>query len=228
MPAPFPARIKDNIKGQALEAEIIHLCKVLQPSKAFSPIGILASNVSYVAGRDPELLKRITTASENDELEWGYWARRLGRGKDLVNGSQSEAPYLMSDLKSSFVISPLLKRIADHGGDISYTDRDRLAMESTVGNLLRDGGYTDPPEQLVSAVTMISYIKGLHTPESWEQEDGGYTNFADISTEAGYIGGRLEEVESMLPELRSRKAYDQGTIEKLRDSPSQVMRSGEL
>lgn len=229
LPAPWPSLAMPDLKGNPLRAEITRLCHVLQPSELLTPSSLLTSNVAYIAKRDPELLERITVASESDSEERDYWEHRLGRGPNLTNKSRNEQRYTISGLKNAFVIHSVLQRIADSGGDITPSGKDRMGMDAMVnGIILTDGEITDPPEQLVEAVTLIAYIKGLHTPDSWDHEDGGYMTFAGISSDAGYIGGRLDEVEAMLPELRARKAFDRATIEALRDSPSQVMRDGEL
>jgi hypothetical protein len=184
--------------------------------------------VAFIAERDPELLKRITEAAEADAEECTYWENRLGGRIAILNQSREDKQFAISVLRNTFAVKSVLNRLAASGGDIKPTGRDRLSMDSTVNGVMRDGDLIDPPEQLVEAVTLIAYIKGLHTPESWEQEDGGFITYADISEEAGYIGGHLDEVEAILPELRARKAYDRATIEALRNSPSQVMRDGEL
>lgn len=227
IPAPWPSTAMPDLKGNPLETEIAHLCTVLQPSKAMSPSS-LVSNVSYIAQHDVDLLNRITAAAETSRDECSYWEFRLARGQVLVKKSREDKQYAISNLRNTFAVKSALDRIAASGGDIMPNGTDRMGMDSSVNGILRDGELIDPPEQFVEAVTMIAYIKGTHTPDSWDEEDGGYLGYSDISDDAGYIGGRLDEIALMLPELRARKAYDRATIEALRDSPAQVLRSGEL
>lgn len=210
------------------EIEAMELCGLLQPTTHYDGNSRLGINANFIARRDPELLQKITHAVRGNAAESEYWEHKLGRSNIIQNGYTDEVEYNLSECHIATAINPLLHIIANIDPRIRMHSAEPHQYRITVSTLMKEGGITNPPEALAQAVTLISYIKGRHTDEAWIAESGGHVSYRKIAADAKYIAAHLDQVIGLLPELRSRKAHDRGTIEMLLNADVQVLRDGEL
>lgn len=224
LPAPVAKTPKRSIP---IQNEIGELCNVLQPGVIHLNT-LLNDNIGFIADRDPEMLGRIKAAVESSPSHMGYWEHKLGRGNVMSNGSQANHERNLDECRVSLAVNPVLDDIARNGGDASMSGKDPHAFRQIVGRILDDGDISNPPEELVKAVTLIAYIRGLHTDGSWGDPDAGLVTYKSIEKDAAYIVDHMDQVEDMLPQLREREAYDRDTIEMLMNAPSASLREGML
>lgn len=209
------------------EPQIMELCGLLQPTAHYDSHSLLATNLKSIADKDPELLQRITSAARASAAEGDYWESTL-RMTDMTRGTPEDRERKIDRFRISLDINPLLNRISNSGGDVSMNGKASHQFRRVIGTLMIESNISDPPAELTQAVTMITYIKSLHTDASWSEPDGGYTTYKMIEKDAAYIADHLDQVEGLLPELRIRKSYDRATIEMLMNSETQALREGEL
>jgi hypothetical protein len=224
LPAPLGAEPKRNRLNQN---EVDELCTILQPG-IIHPSTLLKNNIEFIADRDPEMLGRIKTAAQTNTLHMDYWEFKLGKGNVMSHGKQGNHERNLDECRISLAINPVLDDIAHNGGDVSLSGKYPHQFRQIVGGIMDDGDISSPPEDLVKAVLLIAYIRGLHTDESWGDPDAGLVTYKSIEQDAAYIVDHMDQVEEMLPQLRERKAYDRETIELLMNAPTASLREGML
>jgi hypothetical protein len=224
IPAPVSAEPRRNRLNQN---EVDELCTVLQPG-VVPPSTLLQNNIEFIADRDPEMLGRIKVAAQSNSVQMDYWEYKLGKGNVMSHGKQGNHERNLDECRIALVVNPVIHDIAYSGGDVRSGGMGAHAIRQIVSSIMETGEISNPPEELIKAVLLIAYIRGLHTDESWGEPDGGFVTYDSIDKDAAYIIDHMEQVEDMLPQLRERKAYDRETIELLMNAPTASLREGML
>lgn len=226
IPAPFNASRK---KSPELEAEIKELCGMLQPPEIKQWSDLLENNVSFVAEQDYDLFQRITKSAQFSPHENDYWESTLGLGNPFRKQSREEQQSLLSDMRATLVIVPLLERIAAQGGDVGPTSGpDRFLFENIVRDYMVSGQIVDPSDSLVAAVVMTAYATGYPDPTGKAKGRSTFLDYASVKDDVEYIASRVEEVEAILPELTERRAGDREMIDRLLNAPAPSLHEGML
>lgn len=228
IPAPVaPARTTVPMTD-ARERQYKDLSQSLRESMSFGTRSNIEPSVETIARYDPELLDRITEAVKtNPEFEGEFWSEMFGNRHIVSDASPKRLEEMLEKCRAAFAVNPLVKRIAESGGNLSSDVHSAMQIGDVVNSITR-GKVHENFDETIGAVTMIAYVKQLHMDASWSATDGGYVSYTDILEEAKYIASRADEVEAILPELLKRKAFDRTTIDALLDAPVRVLMEGAL
>lgn len=210
------------------EIAVMDLCGMLQPMNHYDSRSLIARKAKFIADSDPELFARITKSAQFNAAELDYWEHTLGQGSMLTANSPEEQASLLNSYRSAFIINPLVKRIADSGGDIKHL-AGSLELSRVVRTMMKNID-AEQSDEMVAAVTMIAYLKDLHNNEmfEWGAGPGPGMSYPDVTKDAEFIASRLDEVEALLPEFRARRAWTRESMELLLNSPVRALSEGEL
>jgi hypothetical protein len=193
---------------------------------------MIGDNLRYIAERDTGLLNQIKiVASENEPAS--FIVRNLIKkdGFYEVNSPVSvRDPHFnpeeaMQDIGTALHLIPLCSRLEARLGfdEFELGTEGHMLIQSVTRTLKREN-VTGLSAERTLALAMVAYVRD--TIDFGEGDDE--ISYIEIENEIDYIVGHLDEVESLLPELHARKAYDQETIESLLNAPAQAIRNGLL
>lgn len=189
---------------------------------------ILLSNLHIIGEHDMSLLMKIKQVASAGELEAKLMKHLLKKDGNFayVTDPGFSIEHAIDNLRTATYLMPLCSRLEQRFGDDIFDlgGEGFLMMQSVWKSVQRSSG-SGLDEERTTALGLIVYIRGAYEVEFDEDDNFSY---ADIVNEVDYIVEHLDEVESLLPELHARKAFDQETIESFLRAPSQAVRSGLL
>lgn len=208
------------------EQAAMELFGVLMPMTQYKPDWSNARNMCVIAEHDLELLNTITRVSRNNVVDADYWADRLDADR-LATMKPDDLQLELNKYRVALTANTTIHDIAEATNQ--SMSRSALHMNNTTVQLLiENGNLHHPDNNLIKALTVISYIKGIQDADAWKPASEGTTVYEGISSDAHYIAEHYEEVMELLPELRSRKTHDKNTIEAMINNDTKVLREGEL
>lgn len=214
-----PAPMTEQRKRQYMD-----LARTLRANAEFGNINNIAPSLEMIAKYDPDLLDRIEESIHATDSQIDFWTGEMTSQVGLNEEFPEQIKSMLDRHHAAFVINPLIKRIADNGGNIT----SNLMTASTIGDVvsaITSRKVEDNFDETIAAVTMIVYIKRLHVGGLLAAD---YATYPRLLEDAKYIATRVDEVERILPELYERKAYDRETIDMLLDAPSPSLMEGLL
>lgn len=193
---------------------------------------IIGDNLRYIAERDTGLLNQIKIAAS--EYEAATFLIRTMIKKDgfyEINSPMSirdpgfDPEQGMRELRTALHMIPLFARLEERlGYDEFESGSDGYMLVQSITRKLRDEGITELSAERTLALTMISYVRdGI---DFYDEDEG--ISYSEAEGDIDYIVDHLDEMEVLIPELRTRKACDRATIEPLLKAPAQAVRDGIL
>lgn len=223
-PAAYTPYLSSITLSPEREQEVKQLCDSLKTGIMPSNFGHLTENVEAIAKCDPELLEQIAEAVNADETDLVFWSERMRQGYDLRDYDQMRLEYVLCKNNASFSIKKALNDIADHGGDTKAHPYNRTSYEAVIDVITR-GEF---PEEVLPALTLAVYIKGVNEDCTWSSTDQKIIDPASVLKEANFIAGYADKMDILIPELLARRTCDSETVERLMGNPAQTLMEGEL
>lgn len=193
---------------------------------------MINDNLRYIGERDTGLLRHFKTVALENHLA-AYLLRNLIKkdGFYEVNSPMSnrdpdfDPAQGMQDLKTALHMIPLFSRLEERlGNDEFECGADGFMVSQSIIRKLKLEGVTGLSAERTVALAMVTYIRDDVLFYGGDEE----SSLSDSDDAIDYIVDHLDEVESLLPELRARKADDRQTIQSLVEAPAQAVRDGIL
>jgi hypothetical protein len=184
----------------------------------------MAENIEMIAKCDPELFDRIVEAVNADDTDLVFWSDRMRQGYDLRDYDQPRLEYVLRKSHACFTIKEALNNIADHGGNTRASLYNRTSYEAII-DVITHGEF---PEEVLPALTLAVYIKGVNEDCTWSSTDKKSIDPASVLKEATFMAGYADKMDILIPELLERRVCDSETVERLMENPAQALMEGDL
>lgn len=226
IPAPVapPLHLSSVTLSPELQKKVSVLCESLKTGVLPSGFGHLPENVEVIAKCDPELLDRIAEAVKADDADLVFWSEQMRQGYDLRDYDQPRLEYVLGKYHASFTIKEALNNIADHGGNTRAHLYSRTSYEAII-DVITHGEF---PEEVLPALTLAIYIKGVNEDCTWSSTDKKSIDPASVLKEANFIAGYSDKMDILIPELLKRRVCDSETVARLMENPAQALMEGDL
>lgn len=209
------------------EQQYMYVARKLRVTLEFGNRNNIEPSLETVAKYDPDLLDRIEKSVDSSDFDSRYWAEVFGNQAGLSDEFPKHLENMLRRHHASFVVNPLVQRIAASGGGLGGDVFSAMQIGEVVDNITR-GKPIEDFDETIAAVTMIVYIKKLHIGASWSDAENQRVTYSQILEDAKHIATRVDEVERILPELYQRGVYDRETIDILLGAPSPSLMDGLL
>ena len=242
--APIPAPL-----ASSQEQEEQHRAALMEDAlTAFYPSGYDYfdngyKNLWFLAQHSTVKLQTLMEQCESNEALKKLWLGKLDSvhmhigNTSARSRSQQEAATegLMAVWNQRLRVYPvameMIERIGDHGNNPGLLREYTNDLEHVVHTLLwsrrREGGEVLAPDDVVDSLALIGIMRGVYDSRH-ARADNKDLLYADISSDVEYVRQNLGRVRDAVPEIVQRGVYDFELLQRMINSSTSSLNSGEL